>query len=99
MLEPQVIAYYATRSRYVFEPGIIVNPKDVDDYIKGIQKAGDQVLPLSLDKDFDAIRKAFFGPGYWAGRSSDDEYCEKRPNYAPPAFDGAMTPEWLSDAK
>lgn len=99
MLEPQVIAYYATRSRYVFEPGILIKSKDVGEYIKGIQKAGDEVLLLSLDTDFDAIRKAFFGPGYWEGRSADDEYCEKRPKYAPPTFGGVMTPDYLSDAK
>ena len=86
MSDTQVIAYYATRSGYIFEPGIRVKAKDFDEYVKGIRKAGDEVLPVSLDEDFDIIRKAFFGPGYWEGRTADDEYQEKPPRYAPPRF-------------
>ena len=45
MLDKQVIAYYATRSGYIFEPGIRVKARDFDEYVKGIRKAGDEVLP------------------------------------------------------
>ena len=99
MLEPAVIAYYATKHHVVFEPGIAIPLKEWEDYAKGIQRCGDRVMPLCLDADFDAIRKAFFGPNYWEGRTWQDEYLEKEPKYPPQTFRQVSTPKIVSSEK
>ena len=99
MPDKSIIAYYATKHFFVFEPGIRVKKEQAAEYVKGIREAGDDVLYLRLDADFGSVRQCSFGPNYWAGRTWEDEYQEKAPNYEPPTFSRPTTPEMLSCEK
>lgn len=78
-MDCKVYAFYRTSHHVVLEPGEHIQFKRWPGRLMQIFSEGNDVWQLHLDdpEDFNDIRRAFFSPGYWAGRSWQDEYNEK----------------------
>ena len=76
----KVYAFYRTARNVVLEPGERIPLRHWPGRLTQIFSAGDDVWQLHLDdpEDFNDIRRAFFSNDYWAGRTWQDEYNEKR---------------------
>lgn len=72
----KVLAFYRTESHTVLEPGIKIAPAHWPGRLASIFAAGDEVWQLHLDnaEDFENIKKCFYSPDYWAGRTWSQEY-------------------------
>lgn len=79
-MDCKVYAFYRTSGHVVIEPGERVPFKRWAGRLMRIFANGDDVWQLHLDdpEDFNDIRRGFFSPEYWSGRTWQDEYNEKQ---------------------
>ena len=79
-MDCKVYAFYRTVNSVVLEPGERIPLRAWPGRVSRIFSEGDDIWQLHLDdeEDFNDIRRAFFSPEYWAGRSWQDEYNEKQ---------------------
>lgn len=78
-MDCKVYAFYRTSHSVVLEPGERIPLDKWAGRAIQIFSQGDDVWQLHLDnpEDFDNIRKSFYGPEYWAGRTWEQEYQEQ----------------------
>lgn len=77
-MDSKVFSFYRTSGHVVLEPGERIAQRDWASRLMRIFSEGNDVWQLHLDdpEDFNDIKRGFFTPGYWAGRTWRDEYNE-----------------------
>lgn len=73
-MDMKVYAFYRTEHSVVLETGERIPHKNWPARAMQIFTSGDDVMQLHLDTDFYVIKKLFFCPSYWEGKTWKDEY-------------------------
>ena len=79
-MDCKVFAFYRTSGAVVLEPGERIPLAYWPERVSRIFSDGDDIWQLHLDdpEDFNDIRRTFYTPRYWEGRTWQDEYNEKQ---------------------